>query len=50
MLKAFEYIENIGGYEKMEEIEKQLVEYSLEKFNTISELRLIGSTKPQNRV
>jgi len=50
MLRAFEYIENIGWYAKMEEIEKQLVEYSLEKFNAISELRLIGSTKPQNRV
>lgn len=50
MLKAFEYLESIWGYKKMEEIERDLVKYSLEKFNTISELKLIGSTASARRV
>jgi cysteine desulfurase/selenocysteine lyase len=50
MLRAFEYIESIGWYKKMEEIEKRLVEYSLIWFSKIPEIRLIGSSKAQNRV
>lgn len=36
LLRAFEYVEQIGGYEKLEEIEQELVEYTLEKFNKIN--------------
>lgn len=50
MLKAFEYLESIWGYKKMEEIENDLVRYSLEKFNKIGELKLIGSTTSARRV
>jgi len=50
MLKAFEYIESIGWYKKMEEIERELVEFTLWEFQKIKEIRLIGSTKTQNRV
>ena len=32
LLKAFEYIEKIGGYEKVWEHEQELVRYTLEKF------------------
>jgi len=37
LLKAFEYIEHIGGYRKLEEIEHELVEYALEKFERLEE-------------
>lgn len=37
MLRAFEYIESIGGYKNMEEIERELVEYSLEKFEALTQ-------------
>ena len=36
LLRAFEYIESIWGYSVMEEIEADLVEYSLEKFEEIN--------------
>jgi len=36
MLRAFEYIESIWGYKKLEEIEKELVEYTLEKFEALT--------------
>lgn len=50
LLRAFEYIENIGGYKKMEQIEKELVAYALTKFAIIQELKLIGSSVSKNRV
>jgi len=50
MLRSFQYIESIWGYKKMEEIERELVEYSLEKFEIISEIKLIGSISSINRV
>jgi len=50
VLRAFEYLESIGGYKKMEEVEASLVKYSLEHFSMIPELRLIGSTSPVRRV
>ncbi|MDP2090247.1 MAG: aminotransferase class V-fold PLP-dependent enzyme [Candidatus Gracilibacteria bacterium] len=50
LLKAIEYIESIGGYEKIEEIENDLVLYSLEQFNKRKKIKLIGSSKSENRV
>jgi len=50
LLKALEYIESIWWFEKVEEIEKDLVEYTLEKFNTRENIRLIWSKKSINRV
>ena len=35
---------------KMEEIEKKLVEYSLEKFNSVVELKLIGNKSSTRRI
>jgi cysteine desulfurase/selenocysteine lyase len=50
LLKAFEYIENIGWFEKIEEVEKDLVEYALEKFQKFSQIHLIWSKKTNKRV
>ena len=50
LLKAFEYIESIWGYSELEEIEADLVKYSLEKFQEVSEVTLIWSTSPIHRV
>ncbi|MDD2870514.1 MAG: aminotransferase class V-fold PLP-dependent enzyme [Candidatus Gracilibacteria bacterium] len=50
LLKAIEYIESIGGFKKVEEIENDLVEYALEKFKLRKSVKLIGSTKSENRV
>ncbi|MDD5770376.1 MAG: aminotransferase class V-fold PLP-dependent enzyme [Candidatus Gracilibacteria bacterium] len=50
LLKALEYIENIGGYKKIEEIEKELIKYSLEKFNSRNYIKLIGNRTIENRV
>ncbi len=50
LLKAIEYIESIGWYEKVEEIENDLVKYSLDKFNSRHSIKLIWSTKSKNRV
>jgi len=59
LLKALEYIENIWWYEILEEYEKNLVKYFLEKleeFNNslsregFSPLKLIWNKKAQNRV
>lgn len=50
LLKAFDYIDSIGGYETIEKIEHDLVEYFLEKANKFSWMKIIGSTKMQNRV
>ena len=36
LLKAFEYIEHIGGYEVLEHHERDLVEYTLERFKKLS--------------
>ncbi len=41
LLKAFEYIENIWGYKKIEEIENKLNKYALEKFKNIQWVKLI---------
>ena len=50
LLKAIEYIDIIWWFEKLEEIEKELVEYSLEKFNKTDRIKIIWSTTPENRV
>jgi len=50
LLKALEYIENIGWYEKVEKIEKELVEYSLGEFAKRPYLKLIWSKSWKNRV
>ena len=50
LLKAFEYIENIWGYEKIVEIEDELTEYALEKFKKIENIELIGSSTLENRI
>ena len=50
LLKAFEYIESVWGYEKLEQIEQELTEYSLEKFKNIQWVKLIGWTDLETRV
>lgn len=50
LLNAFLYIENIWWYKKMEEIEKELVEYFLENFKEQKNLKMIWSTNPSNRM
>lgn len=50
ILKAIEYIESIWGFEKVEEIENDLVEYTLEKFKEYREVKIIWSNKKENRV
>lgn len=51
LLKSLEYIENIGGYEKIEKYEQELVEYALEKIQKLPEnIKLIGPKNPKNRL
>ena len=50
LLKAFEYIEQIWWYEVLEEVEKELIEYALEKFLKIKGLKLIWSKEISSRL
>ena len=50
LLKALEYIDSIWWFKKVEQIENELTNYSLEKFNKRKKIKLIGTNKPQNRV
>ncbi len=53
LLKALEYIESIWGYEKIEEVEKELIEYTVEKWIKIKEkydIKLLWSLNSKNRV
>lgn len=50
LLSALEYIESIGGYASMEEIENEMVSYTLEWFKKIPEAEVIGSMSPEKRV
>ncbi|RKW22212.1 aminotransferase class V-fold PLP-dependent enzyme [Candidatus Gracilibacteria bacterium] len=50
LLRAFEYIEKIGGFEKIDKVEKELIEYFLEKIKEIPKVKLIGSTNPKKRI
>jgi len=49
LLKAFEYIENIWGYKKIEKIELELNKYTLEKFKNIQWVKLIWWNNPTTR-
>jgi selenocysteine lyase/cysteine desulfurase len=37
LLKALEYIDSIGGYEIIEQVENELIEYTVEKWKKIKE-------------
>lgn len=54
LLRAIEYIESIGGYGELERIEKDLVQYTLEKWQEFKiqfpEVKLIGSEKEEGRI
>lgn len=50
LLKAFEYIENIWGFETLEKVEHELVEYTLEKFSKFPQIHLIWSRSSQKRI
>jgi cysteine desulfurase/selenocysteine lyase len=50
LLKACEYIEHIGGYQKIGEMESKLVQYTLEKFQHLQWVRLIGGINAHSRV
>jgi cysteine desulfurase / selenocysteine lyase len=51
LLVALDYIDSIGGYEAVEQYEKELTEYALGQFSTLpSSIRLIGSKKSENRL
>ncbi|MCD5385229.1 aminotransferase class V-fold PLP-dependent enzyme [Candidatus Gracilibacteria bacterium] len=50
LLKAFEYIEYIGGYSVLEKYENELVEYFLDKFKKYKNIKLIGSNNYKNRL
>nr|MDD3720698.1 aminotransferase class V-fold PLP-dependent enzyme [Candidatus Gracilibacteria bacterium] len=53
LLKALEYIEQIGGYRKIEEIEKELVAYTIKKWKEFIkkyEVKILGSLEKDNRV
>ncbi len=50
LLRAFEYIGSIWGYKKLEEIEADLTEYALAKFQNIDWVKLIGGIDAQKRV
>lgn len=53
ILKALEYIEKIWGYKKIEEIEKDLVNYSVKKWREFSKkhkIKIFWSLDTKNRV
>lgn len=53
LLKALEYIDSMGWYEKIEETEKELIEYTVEKWKEIMQkydIKILWSLKPKNRV
>ncbi len=51
LLKAFEYIENIWGYDTLRNHELQLIEYALQGFEKLRDkVRLLGSYSKNNRV
>ena len=50
LLRAFEYIENIWWFAKIDEIEKELIEYFLEKIKNIKNIEIIWSQNPKNRI
>ena len=50
LLRAFEYLESIWWYPVLEEVERDLVQYSLEKFHSQDAVKIIGSTSCARRV
>ena len=50
LLKAFEYIDSIWGYETIENIEHDLVEYFLDKAKNYPYFHIIWSKEVKNRV
>lgn len=50
LLKAFEYIQSIGWYETIENNEKILIKYFLEKLQNYPQIKLIGSKNLKNRL
>ncbi len=53
LLKALEYIENIGWYEKIEEVEKELVSYAIQKWKTIKQkidIKILWNLEIKNRI
>lgn len=51
LLKALEYLEKIGGYQTLEDIEKKLMSRALERFRGYGDqIELIGSDKLENRL
>ncbi|MEF2174980.1 MAG: cysteine desulfurase [Candidatus Absconditabacteria bacterium] len=50
LIKAFEYIEKIGGFEKVEQIEKKLTAYTLEKFHAIKDKVVLLGNYSSDRI
>lgn len=50
LLKAFEYIEKIGGYETLIAHEQKMIEYTLKKFESIPWVRLIWWKNKESKV
>lgn len=50
LLKAFEYIDQIGWYEYIERKEEELCGYFLSKLEKYPQIQLIGNTKSKKRV
>ncbi len=50
LLKAFEYIESIWGYEAIETYDRELIKYTLEKIKEIPELHLVWWTNLDSRI
>lgn len=50
LLYALEYIESIGGYEAIQQYEKHLVEYALERIQKNDNIDLFGQTTSENRL
>jgi cysteine desulfurase / selenocysteine lyase len=50
LLRAFEYIEKIGGYETLVAHEQELIEYTLKKFESVPWVRLIWWKNKESKV
>lgn len=50
VLRALEYMEQIGGYDMIEQIEHDLTYYFLEKLKGFNGITLLGSRDAYNRV
>lgn len=50
LLKALEYIEEIGWYEVIDEYDRELIRYTLEKIKEVPELHLVWWTNLDSRI